>query len=95
MFEIPWYTNDRRFKPGTVADVGYAIRLRLNKVDGKDEYRLLLQIRTLKKYNNKDDLKREIRVATFKKCISLQEAQKRANEWLEEWIHDILNSSYL
>lgn len=95
MFEIPWYTNDGRFKPGTVADVGYAIRLRLNKVDDKDEYRLLLQIRTLKKYNNKDDLKREIRVATFKKCISLQEAQKRANEWLEEWINDILSNCYL
>lgn len=95
MFEIPWYMNDNRFEPGTVADVGLAIRLSLRKVDNKDEYRLLLQIRTLKKYNNKDDLKREIRVATFKKCTTLKEAQKKSNEWLEEWINDILNDSYL
>ena len=87
--------NDNRFKPGTVADVGHAIRLSLKKVDNKNEYRLLLQIRTLKKYNNEDGLKREIRVATFKKCTSLQEAQKKSNEWLEEWLDDILNNSYI
>lgn len=95
MFEISWYMNDNRFEPGTVADVGHAIRLNLKKVNNKDEYRLLLQIRTLKKYNNKDDLKKEVRVAIFKKCTTLHEAQKRANQWLEEWINDILNNSYI
>ena len=95
MFEIPWYMNDRRFKPGTVADIGCAIRLTLYKVDNKDEYRLYLQVRTLKKFNSKDDLKRKIRVATFKKCVNLQDAQKKSNEWLNEWIGDILNYSYI
>lgn len=87
--------SDRRFEPGTVADIGYAIRLKLRKINKKDEYSLLLQIRTLKKYNNEDTLKQENRVASFKKCMTLQEAQKRTEEWFNEWLNDILNNSYL
>ena len=95
MFEIPWYTDDSRFESGTVADIGHAIRLSLYKVENKDEYRLNLQIRTLKKYNNENDLKRKIRVATFKKCTTLKDDQKKSNDWLVEWINDILNNSYM
>lgn len=95
MIKIPWYMNDIRFEPGTVADIGHAIRLSLHKVDNKDEYRLYLQVRTIKKYNGKDDLKLRIRVATFKKCSNLQNAQNKANEWFAEWATDILNDSYV
>lgn len=88
---INWYMEDKRFKPGTVADQG-DIRIILKQpmkyVQGQgdtivpDRWRLKISIRTYKENGVKDSLKRPVTVAEFKKCESLKEAQKRAEEWL-------------
>lgn len=91
---IPWYMEDTRFKPGTVADIGGSIRLVLNQAEkyqnGKgwvriNEYRLYLSVRTRKEDGAGDTLKRGVKVAVFKNCKSLQEAQDRANIWFTGW----------
>lgn len=91
---IPWYMEDKRFKPGTVADIGSSIRLVLNQTEkyqngkgwtGIDEYRLYLSLRTHKEDGAGDTLKRGVKVAVFKKCKSLKDAQDRANIWFSGW----------
>lgn len=90
---IPWYMEDNRFKPGTVADIGYSIRLTLEQMskhtpEGRkpiSEFRLYLRVRTLKADGAKDGLRMEARVATFKKCQTLQDAQERAEIWFSRW----------
>lgn len=73
-FNIPWYSNDSRFRPGAVADIGNSMRLTLRQkyVNGgsgaripSNEYRLYFQMRTHKLYGVKDDLKYENCVAVF------------------------------
>ncbi|MBH0159098.1 hypothetical protein IHV10_22265 [Fictibacillus sp. 5RED26] len=87
---IPWYMSDSRFEPGTVADVGYSIRLILSNPEPKpNEWRLHLAIRTRKTDGVKDYLIRPARVATFKKCQSLKEAQERAEQWFSNWRNDL------
>lgn len=90
---IPWYTQDRRFEPGTVADIGGSIRLTLRQVEkhtpqgwtASNEYRLYLSVRTHKEDGATDDLKFGVKVAVFKKCKSLQDAQDRADVWFVGW----------
>lgn len=90
---IPWYMQDSRFKPGTVADIGDSIRLRLWQTEKRtpqgwtksNEYRLYLEVRTHKEDGADDDLKRGVKVAVFKKCKSLQDAQDRAEIWFTGW----------
>lgn len=90
---IPWYTQDSRFEPGTVADIGDSIRLILRQIEKhtpqgwitSNEYRLYLSIRTHKEDGATDDLKRGVKVAVFKKCKSLQDAQDRADVWFAGW----------
>ena len=100
-FNIPWYYNDSRFRPGTVADIGNSIRLTLRQkcVNGgsgaripSNEYRLYFQMRTHKSNGVRDDLKYENCVAVFKKCFSLEEAQELAQEWLTSWIFSMLSN---
>ena len=95
MLQIPWYYEDKRFKPGTVSDVGHSFRLELSQHDDGKEYRLYLLIRTSKDDGVKDDLKRGVRVATFKNCITLNDAQDRANKWFNKWIGSALEDSYV
>lgn len=91
VLNIPWLYKDERFTPGTVADVGHSFRLELSEISGKDEYRLYLFIRTLKCNGVKEELKRGVRVATFKKCSSLSDAQTRAERWITVWMEDALD----
>lgn len=87
MSSIPWYMTDPRFEPGTVADVGHSIRLRLSrhKVKSDDVWNLCMAIRTRAKDGVAETLKPKCRVATFKKCESLKGAQARAEVWFSEW----------
>lgn len=84
---IPWYMNDPRFAPGTVADVGLSLRLSLSQPKSKDgsEWRLYMAIRTWKKDGVADTLKTKCLVAVFKKCQSLEEAQRRSEKWFSNW----------
>ncbi|MFD1736142.1 hypothetical protein ACFSCX_06145 [Bacillus salitolerans] len=87
---IPWYMSDSRFKPGTVADVGYSLRLILsNPESNPNEWRLHMAIRTRKIDGVKDNLPRPVKVAVFKKCQSLKEAQYRAESWFSNWRTDL------
>lgn len=91
---IQWYMEDKRFEPGTVADIGGSIRLEIMQTEkyqsgqgwaGTSEYRLYLSVRTHKEDGAGDTLKRGVKVAVFKKCKSLQDAQDRANIWFSRW----------
>lgn len=88
---IPWYVYDERFQPGTVADVGHSLRLRLLKPKTKsgNEWRLYMEIRTSAADGAGDRLTRGTKVAVFKKCKSLQEAQFRADDWFRNWRSDL------
>lgn len=87
---IPWYISDSRFDPGTVADVGYSLRLSLYKPECKTfEWRLYMAVRTQKCNGLEDKLLSPVKVAVFKKCHSLKEAQSRAEEWFLKWRMDL------
>ncbi|GIO63555.1 hypothetical protein [Paenibacillus cineris] len=87
---IPWYMTDKRFEPGTVADVGYSVRLKLFKPNSKpNEWRLYMAIRTREIYGVNDNLLRPLKVAVFKKCHSLEDAQARAEAWFTDWRRDL------
>lgn len=85
---IYWYMQDNRFSPGTVADHD-CIRLTLNQVKKDREvtnnWRLYLSIRTYKADGVKDDLKRAVKVAEFKKCSNLEDAQIQAEKWFNQF----------
>jgi hypothetical protein len=88
---IPWYMQDKRFDPGTVADVGHSLRLSLRKQKSRaDEWRLYMAIRTSKDNGvSEDRLVRSVTVAVFKKCPSLKEAQSKAEIWFAAWRSDL------
>ena len=89
---IYWYLSDPRFEPGTVADQG-RIRIILSQGEGRDAklgiWKLKVAIRTYKEDGFEDGLKRPVKVAEFKGCYSLKEAQHKAEEWLENFIHSM------
>lgn len=90
LMPIPWYKNDHRFEPGTVADVGYSLRLSLSKSKSKsNEWRLLMAIRTREKDGIANALRPSVRVALFKECKSLNEAQSRSEIWFDKWRQDL------
>lgn len=84
---IPWYMLDRRFEPGTVADVG-DVRLTLGRTDRKknNRWRLYLEIRIRKEYGVGDDLKRAVCVAEFDGALSLAQAQQQASDYFVDSI---------
>lgn len=88
---IPWYMKDTRFDPGTVADVGNSLRLKLSNPEFKpNEWRLYMAVRTWKDNGvNRDNLLRGLKVAVFKNCQTLQEAQTRAEIWFSSWRSDL------
>lgn len=98
---IPWYENELYFEPGTVADVG-SLRLILAEQrkgfsgDYKplNRWRLYVSMIVSKEDNPAQPvdwvLKGECLVAEFRKCRTLQEAQKRAGLWLEVFILNIM-----
>lgn len=87
---IPWYMKDKRFAPGTVADVGNSLRLKLYNPESKpNEWRLYMAIRTQKDNGVEDNLLRGLKVAVFKKCQTLQEAQALADSWFSAWRSDL------
>lgn len=87
---IPWYMSDVRFEPGTVADVGHSLRLTLSKLKSNpNEWRLYMAIRTLEKDGITDRLTRSVKVAVFKQCLSLKDAQTRAESWFSNWRRDL------
>lgn len=91
---IPWYMTDARFKAGTVADIGN-IRLTLDKTDRmkNNKWRLYMEIRTRKEHGIKDALKRGVAVAEFDGKLTLNEAQKKATEYLTDFLVGIINNS--
>ena len=87
MITIPWYMQDKRFEPGTVADIG-GIRLILKRTQRKknNKWTLFMCMRTFKTDGVTDDLTRELHVATFDGHMSLSEAQCKANEYFKNFI---------
>jgi len=89
---IYWLQNDKRFKPGTVSDLKN-IRLELKQIKRNgaeiNTWRLYLSIRTYKEDGIKNDLKRKVAVAEFKKCKSLKEAQYRAEKYYKNFINGL------
>lgn len=85
--KIYWYMHDPRFEAGTVADIGN-IRLYLRVTDRarNNKWKLYLSIRTRKKDNIPDDLKREVCVAQWDRSLSLKEVQHKAEIYLSDFI---------
>jgi hypothetical protein len=92
LLQINWYTKDPRFEDGTVADIGYSLRIVLDKIDSPNEYRLYMLIRTSKEDGVKEDLKRGVLVAKLKKC-TLEEAQNKTREYMTRWTLGIINDT--
>lgn len=95
---IKWNTENRLFKAGTVAQIGRSLRLQLHEVTKKKqdkrvatgEFRIYMYIRTWKSDGAIEDaLRGAIRVATFKKCASLHEAQEKAEAWFRKWYEEM------
>lgn len=96
---IRWYMEDTRFKPGTVADQG-DIRLTLRQPQKRvkdsgnykyvtitDVWRLYVAVRFYKENGaNKDGLGKDVKVAEFKNCSSLQDAQRKVEKWLLNFV---------
>ena len=91
---IPWYMNDPRFEPGTVADVG-DIRLILQRREQKNNnnWRLYMLIRTHKYNGVSDDLKRGVAVAEFISNVSLFEAQEAARQYFYVFLENLISKS--
>lgn len=87
---IPWYMKDERFVPGTTADVGHSLRLSLrNPKSPKGEWRLYMAIRKREVDGCESGLGTSVKVAVFKKCPSLKEAQSKAEIWFASWRSDL------
>lgn len=89
--KIPWYMDDPRFEPGTVADVGN-VRIYLRKTDRKsnNKWRIYIAVRTRKGHGVPDSLKREVAVAQFSDAFTLEEAQHLAEAYLADFLGPIL-----
>lgn len=89
--KIYWYMDDPRFEPGTVADVGN-IRLHIRVTDRakNNKWRLYLSIRTRKKDGVCDDLKQNICVAQWDRCLSLREVQHKVEIYFSGFITDLI-----
>lgn len=89
--KIFWYMHDPRFEAGTVADIG-DIRITIKYTDRKrnNKWRLYMGVRTRKINGVADDLKRDVCVAEFSGSLSLEQVQKRTNDYLEYFLKGIL-----
>lgn len=90
--KIYWYEKDARFEPGTISDIGNSIRLTLS-MHGPHTYYLYLQVRINKEDGFPDALRCAVKVARFKDCGGLKDAQERAEKWLEKFVKSIIRNT--
>ncbi len=91
-YRIPWYMDDPRFEPGTVADVGNVrITIRKTKRKTNNKWRIYMAVRTLKQHGVPNGLKRDVTVAQFSSEFTLGQAQLIAEAYLADFLGSILS----